>query len=83
MIKLEKKFEGHYKAYSAMNVYVGDVDREVDGYYAWWPVWQSGCLGEGFLEDMLNTLRALNLEWDKTVREELGKDAEATVEEGN
>lgn len=80
MIKLVLVHPGLYRAETVTGRSLGDIYREVDGYYVWWPELAGGCLGEGFLQAMADHLHMLNLEWDKQVREELGEDAEATVE---
>ena len=67
-IKTEKVSPGRYTATYDNGVDLGDILMMECGYYYWWPSKRDGCLDEGFLLDMHNTLKAINKPWDDQVQ---------------
>jgi hypothetical protein len=58
-----------YLAYWKNGVPVGEILMGDDGYYDWWPCFdRGGCLTEGFLLAMYNTLHELNKAWDEQIQ---------------
>lgn len=65
------KLEGT-NLYWENGVFMGEVLRDIDGYYKWWPVSRGGYLDEGALRLIANFLRDLNKEWNVQVVQKLG-----------
>jgi hypothetical protein len=80
MIELKPANSGGYRAYWDNGACVGEVYREVDGYYVWWPESAGGgFLDEHFLRSMADKLHELNRQWDEQVRKDCcGPSTEAT-----
>lgn len=60
------------KTYFENGKYIGDILKDTDGYFKWWPNKEEGYLDEGFLAAMAKYLQHLNAEWNVTVHAELG-----------
>jgi len=69
MIELRPANSGGYRAYYGNGYLLGDILKEVDGYYVWWP--QDGVGGfwtDNVLREIADCLQKLNAEWDNQVR---------------
>lgn len=59
------------KLFFENGVELGEILRDVDGYYKWWPNDLPGYLDEEFLFAIASYLQSLNAEWDAQVKKEL------------
>ncbi len=80
MITLKPANSGGYRAYWDNGSCVGEIYREVDGYYVWWPNPDlSGCYEQHFLHCLAEKLKELNAAWHEQVcREMCGPSVEVT-----
>lgn len=65
-----KQEHDDYKVYTtSQNVYIGDVYKEVDGYYVFWPHRERfGFWSAEYMIEIGNKLNELNKEWDDIVK---------------
>lgn len=65
------------KLYWSNGAYIGDVVKDVDGYYYWWPVSDNyGSWDSGALRLIAYMLDEINAEWDAHVRSYFEQDGE-------
>jgi hypothetical protein len=57
------------KLYYGNGVYMGEVLRDVDGFYKWWPLHKEGYLDEGVLLEVAHLLKGLNQSWENEINE--------------
>lgn len=68
-IKYNKLSESNYEIVFENGAKLGDLQRDVDGYFYWWPVNPSngGCLQSWILRNLADKMDELNRGWDKTI----------------
>ena len=81
MLTLKPANSGGYRAYWENSALIGEVYREVDGYYVFWPVWSGGSWSEGFCRSMADKLQELNKDWHEQVCRDLCGPSSETVGE--
>ena len=60
----KKLTEGHYKIYYYNGVIMGDLLKDVDGYFYYWPIkGRYGSIAEHHLLAIASELHELNKEW--------------------
>jgi hypothetical protein len=69
MIKLDSKNNGEsYKVYYENGAYLGDFEKDMDGYYKFWPELKGGFWDEHILRLLADKLTELNKDWDNIIR---------------
>lgn len=72
MLKFQEKINngngGFYLVWHDNGVLCGELYREVDGYYVYWPSDRRGYLSAEFLRELADKLDELNKNWDEEVR---------------
>lgn len=58
---------------------LGDIYKEVDGYYVFAPLMKGGYWPEWFLRGIADKLAEMNKEWDELIAREIGDGEEPTV----
>lgn len=72
-INLEQQDNLSYKAFWENGVFIGDILKDVDGYFKFWPRTDLyGHYDELFLVSMFKTLEKLNAKWDKEIDDFFG-----------
>jgi len=65
-LKTEKITENHYKLFFKNYTYLGDLIKDVDGYFYFRPELTEGGLWSGYvLKETVSILDDLNAEWDR------------------
>lgn len=73
MIRIEKKTPSSYRVYFN-DIYLGDAEIEVDGYYNFWFTKDlNGYWTSHSLRSIAEMLDELNKEWDDKISSDLGK----------
>lgn len=67
-IRTEKKSAGCHGVYFE-DKYIGQMIRDVDGYFYYFPSVGGGCFGSWELKSLAEELDNLNREWDKHITE--------------
>lgn len=52
---------------------IGALEMDVDGYFKFWPSSDGGCWDELMMQEIADTLKRLNAEWDEKVKRECGE----------
>lgn len=74
-LTLRPSEEGCFDVLWSNNVHVGDIVKDVDGYFYWWPLRTNyGSWPAYALRMIADKLDELNKEWDESVRSYFEKD---------
>lgn len=67
MIKLTKLSENQYSVNLQNSKFIGYFERDVDGYFYWWPETKSedGCWSAALLLELVGKLKELNKPYEK------------------
>lgn len=67
MIKLTKLSNDQYRVNLSNSKFIGYFERDVDGYFYWWPEIKSedGCWSADSLIELANKLKELNTPYEK------------------
>lgn len=55
------------KAFWENGVYIGDIEKDVDGFYKYWPSKNGGYYDEWFLYSIYFKLKEMNKAWQETI----------------
>lgn len=70
-MKLTQLSRGRFGLCKDNNLPVGEIYREVDGFFVFWPYTVTGFYTEQFLREVADKLRELNKEWNETIEKEM------------